>query len=80
MSSRAGRGVLVRRAVPGRLREHRTTDLSVIDETGVRSSPPWPPGSLCHSVLDEATTVGMVVCSDGDVHHVLWSGHQEEPR
>lgn len=58
---------------PGQLKRHLSDHLLVKDETGMRASPPWAPGTLVSESLDQEGPLGLIVCADGDDYLVLWS-------
>lgn len=66
---------------PGRVKEHVPEHLFVRDDAGARVGPPWPPGTLVFSSFDmddsrrpdDPVCLGLIVCVEGDVYHVLWS-------
>lgn len=58
---------------PGQLKRHLPDHLLVKDETGMRASPPWAPGTLVADPFDQEGPLGLIVCVDGDDYLVLWS-------
>lgn len=58
---------------PGQLKRHVQDHLLVKDETGMRVSPPWAPGTLVMESFDQEGPLGLIVCVDGDDYLVLWS-------